>query len=135
MNVKRFLGAAFVLFIFFFAYEWLVHGYLLMNYYLDTPQVWRGFYEMRENFPLHILFELVLALWLAFAFAKIYKTGGVENGLKFGLFFGVFAGLLTASWYLWLPVSVAVGAAWLLSSIIQGVLGGLILGGIYHSKK
>lgn len=83
--------------------------------------------------PLAAGFQLVLAFWTAYAFTQIYPNGGVANGLLFGLYFGVFAGILTASWYLWLPVSAILGFSWFFSGLFQGVAGGLILGAIYRT--
>lgn len=135
MNVKRYIGATIALFVFIFFYEWFVHGFLLMGMYRETATVWRDFAEMQAKMPLNMLFQFVFSAWTAFAFTQIYKKGGVANGLLFGLYFGVFAGLLTASWYLHLPVPAKLGWSWLVSGTIEGLGGGLILGAVYHNPK
>ncbi len=132
MNVTRYLAATVALFAFIFLYEWLVHGVLLMGIYHETPQVWRDFAEMAAHMPLAMCFQLALAAWTAFVFTQIYPEGGLARGLPFGLYFGVFAGILTASWYLWLPVATKLGWSWLASGIGEGLGGGLILGSIYR---
>lgn len=132
MNLKRFLLAALALFVFIFLYEWIVNGIFLTDVYKETPRVWRSPQEMSANFPLVIGFQLALALWLTFAFSQLYRDGGIANGLLFGLFFGVFAGLLTAYWYVWLPVSPKLGWSWFTSGLGEGLGGGLLLGSIYH---
>jgi hypothetical protein len=132
MNVKRYLIATLVLFVFIFLYEWFVHGYLLLGAYQATSDIWREAAEMTTNLPLALAFQLVFAAWIAFVFTQIYRDGGIERGLQFGLYFGVFAGILSASWYIYLPVTAQLGVSWLVSSIIEGLIGGLILGAIYR---
>lgn len=132
MNIKRYIGATFALFAFIFFYEWFVHGFLLMDLYRQTSSVWRNFDQMAADIPFAMLFQLAFAAWTAFAFTQIYKTGGIKNGLLFGLFFGVFAGILSASWYLWLPVPPNLGWSWFASAVVEGLVSGFILGTIYH---
>jgi hypothetical protein len=132
MNIRRYLVSTLALFIFIFLYELLMHGFVLLSLYETTPNVWRDFAEMEAKMPLAMCFQLALSAWSAFVFAQLYKEGGIKNGLIFGLFFGVFAGILTASWYLWLPVSAELGLSWLISGIVEGLGGGLILGSIYR---
>ncbi len=132
MNFPRYLASTFALFIFIVLYEMLVHDFLLIGIYEATASVWRDFAEMEANMPLALCFQLALSAWTAFVFAQLYKEGGIKNGLLFGLFFGVFGGILTASWYLWLPVPAKLGLSWLISGIGEGLGGGLVLGSIYH---
>lgn len=132
MNFKRFLLGTLAVFAFFFLYEWLVHGNLLMSIYMQTPQVWRNFAEMEANLLLTILYQFALAAWVTFVFARLFPEGGIFNGLRLGIYLGVFAGILTASWYLWLPVSFSLVWDWLLAGIGEGVGAGLLLGLIYR---
>lgn len=132
MNFKRYLIATVAVFVFIFLYEFLVHGVLLLGLYELTPNVWRDFVVMEANMPLAMCFQLALAAWTTFVFTQVYEDGGMKNGLLFGLFFGVFAGILTASWFLWLPVSVILGWSWFAFSVIEGLGAGFILGLLYR---
>jgi hypothetical protein len=134
MNFKRYVLATLGLFVFIFLYEFFIHGFVLMGLYESTPHVWRDFALMEANWPSAMFYQFALSVWTAFAFTQIYKEGGVKNGLLFGLFFGVFAGILTASWYLWLPVLPSLSVSWFLSGIGEGLGGGLILGSIYRNN-
>jgi len=135
MNLKRYLIATFALFVFIFLYEWLVHDIILMGMYKDTQNVWRDFSEMNAQLPLGMCVQFVLSAWAAFAFSKLYKDGGIKNGLRFGLFFGVFGAILTSSWYLWLPVPLKLGMSWFINGIVEGLGGGYILGLVYRMKQ
>lgn len=131
MDFKRYIAATLALFAYIFFYEGFVHGYLLMGIYHETPAVWRDFAAMQANMSIAMCYQFALAAWTAFAFTKIYPQGGITKGLLFGLYFGVFAGILTASWYLWLPVSAKLSLSWFTSGIGEGLGGGLALGAIY----
>src|SRR5947208_2932589 len=103
MNFNRYLIATLALFVFIFAYQMLVNGFVLSEMYEVTKGVWRTYIEMKGNMTLSICFQLATAIWLSFVFSQLYKVGGIENGLRFGLYIGVFAGIMMGSWYLWLP--------------------------------
>lgn len=131
MLVKRYIFSVFAVFAFFFLYEWFVHGFLLMGFYVETASVWRDFTIIASKMPLAVTLQFLLALWTTFVFVRFYKEGGIANGLRFGLYFGMFAGILSASWYLWLPIPVMLGWSWFLSGVIEGLGAGWILGAIY----
>jgi hypothetical protein len=132
VNIKRYIVATIALFLFIFLYEGIVHGYLLLGEYLQTSTIWRDFDQMETDLPLAMCFQFALSAWLAFVFTQIYEEGGLRKGVLFGIYFGVFAGILTASWYLWLPVPAKLGLSWFVSSILEGLGGGLVLGSIYR---
>lgn len=135
MNVKRYLQASAVLFVFITLYEWFVHGFILKCTYRHTADVWRPMDEMMANMPLTILVQLILAFWVGFIFTRFFPRGGRDNGVHFGFYIGVLVGILAGAWYFWLPVPVVLGLAWLVSGIVEGVLGGLILGSLYRNTK
>lgn len=135
MNFKRYLFATIALFIFIYLFEMLVHGYLLQGLYESTASVWRNSAEMDAHLSIAIILQFTLSAWSALIFSTLYQEGGIKNGLQFGLLFGVFAGILTASWYLWLPVPTKLGAIWFINGVVEGLGGGIILGIINKKQK
>ncbi len=131
LNLKRYVVATLALFAFVFLYEGLVHGFLLSNLYHETAKVWRGSHGMH----LETCFQFVLSAWIAYVFTQIYPEGGLAKGLRFGLYFGVFAAILTASWYVWLPISATLAWSWFIASIVEGVGAGLVLGYFYRKSS
>jgi hypothetical protein len=132
MNTKRYVIAAIVLFVFIYIYEAIVHGMLLMPMYLETPNLWRG--EMTAYLPFNIAIIALLALWITFIFTRFYREGGARNGLHFGFYLGLLSGIQAAGAYYYLPISAALAGAWFLANLIESVVGGLIIGAIYHRK-
>lgn len=128
MSFKRYLIAIGSVCVFIILYHWVVDRYILGGMYVETAKVWRASTEMAMKIPLMIFFVLLLSIWVVFAFTRIYKEMGVVNGLLFGIYFGVFAGILTASWYLWLMIPAKLALGWFLTSFVEGVGIGLVLG-------
>lgn len=135
MNFKRFSAATVALLVFFVLYEWLVHGYLLMPIYRETPHVWRTMEEMNANMPLTMFLQVCFAAWLTFVFTQIFPTGGLKNGIKYGIYIGVLMAFLSTTWYLCLPVSEKLGWSWFANGIVEGLAAGIILGAIYKKDE
>ncbi len=136
MNHKRYFVATIGLFVFIFLYEMIIHGFILMKLYETTASTWRDFTEMEANMPLSICFQMAFSAWVTYIYSQFYKEGNIKDGLRFGLFLGGFAGILTASWYLWLPVPAQLGILWFIFAIFEGIGGGYVLGLLYrHSKQ
>ncbi|MDP1835023.1 MAG: hypothetical protein Q8K75_03750 [Chlamydiales bacterium] len=130
MNMGRFATATVAIFIFVFLFDTLVHGILLIDAYYETPNLWRN----EENMLLRMCYQFALAAWIVFIYNQFYRAG-MANALMFGLCLGAFAGILTSTWYVWLPVSAKLAFGWFVSSVIEGLGAGLILGYIYRNTK
>ena len=133
MNIKRYVLAVIILFLFIYAYESVVHGVLLMNIYNETPNLWRNYDEMMSYLPFHIVLMAILAIWITFIFTQFFKEGGVQNGFYFGLYLGILAGLHAAGAYFYLPISASLASIWFITYVIESTLGGMIIGLIYRS--
>jgi hypothetical protein len=131
MNINRFLGSAFAVFVFIFFFEYLLHGVMLMGDYTATASIWRDFSVLGTTMLLHVLVQFLFAIWITFVFTQIYPLGGLFNGLRYGIYFGVFAAFLTGMWYFYLPVSTKLGWSWFVGSLAEGIIIGVILGLTY----
>lgn len=133
MNMKRYLIATAVVFLFIFFFEWLVHGFIMMGLYTQTESVWREFGMMHTYMPVLILFKLALAAWFTYVYFQWYGNSGVKHGILFGIYFGVFAGLLMSSWYIWLPIPPQLGLGWFITGLVEWVGAGALLGYVYRA--
>ena len=132
MNIKRFLFAFVALFLFMFGYETLIHGFLLKNVYLETPTIWRSYAQMMSYIPFNTIIMGLIALWLTFIFTRLFKEGGVKNGLRFGLYFGVLSGIQAAGAYYYLPISIMLAGYWFIAYVLESIIGGYLIGLIYR---
>jgi len=132
MNIKRFVAAFVVLFIFIFAYESFVHGILLTHIYNETPSIWRNYNQMIAYMPFNIGIMVLLAGWISFIFAHLFRDGGWRNGLRFGVYFGVLSGIQALGAYYYLPISLALAGYWFIAYLVESLIGGFLIGFIYR---
>lgn len=132
MNTKRFIVSVVALFIFIFIYESLVHGFLLTGLYSETPTIWRDYSQLKAYTPFNTIIMGLLSIWITFIFTRIFKSGGWKSGLQFGFYLGVLSGIQAAGAFYYLPISFALAMAWFVSNLVEVVLGGLLIGILYH---
>ena len=131
MNIKRYVAATAILFVFIFAYESFVHGFLLIGIYNETPSIWRNYNQMIAYVPFNTVIMTLLSIWITFIFTRLFREGGWKNGLLFGLYFGVLSGIQAVGAYYYLPISVTLAAAWFIVYLVQSIIGGFLIGLIY----
>jgi len=132
MNIPRYIAACMVLFLFIYGYETLVHGVLLATLYGQTPTIWRDYDHMLAYVPFNVAIMILITLWLTFIFSRLFKTSGWRNGLRFGFYFGVLSGIQAAGAYYYLPISVTLSICWFIANVVEGLVGGVIIGLIYR---
>lgn len=130
--IKRFLLTVSVGFIFIYAFDFVVHGILLMDIYKQTPDLWRG----QDDMMAHMLYmngmQAALAFITAFIFTRNYEAKGIAEGLRFGLMLGLLMGIMPAMSYAWMPISGLLAFAWFLTGIAQGIGLGVIYALLYR---
>ena len=132
MNMKRFLSAVVVLFLFMLGFETLVRGVLLKQIYLQTPSIWRSYPDMQAYVPFNTFMMVLIAFWITFIFTRLFKEGGIENGLRFGLYFGVLSSMQAVGAYFYLPISASLAMYWFIAYLVESLVGGFLIGLIYR---
>jgi hypothetical protein len=135
MNIQRYLLAVIAMFIYIYAFEFVVHGKLLAHLYSQTPTAWRDYHEMLTHVPFNMMIMALLSIWLTFVFTRLFKKGGWKNGIEFGLYIGVLSGIQAAGAYYYLPISLTLTGAWFVAYVIESIIGGLIIGAIYQHNN
>ncbi len=134
INVPRFVLSVVAVFIFMFAYEFVVHGHLMMPLYNETPQLWRPEAEMQANlFPWGILSGVGLALVVTWLFTRHYENKGLHEGVRFGLWLGLLMGVMQFGAYNYLPISLNLALAWFAVMLVEGIGMGVVLSLTYRA--
>jgi hypothetical protein len=133
MNTQRFILSVAAVFVFMFAYEYVVHGHLMMSVYRETQQLWRPDQSMKELMPWSIGIGLALAAAITWLFTRHYEGKGMEEGVRFGLYVGLIMGLVQAGAYIYLPISLNLAIAWLVIYVIEGIGAGIVLSLTYKA--
>ena len=130
MNTKRYVSASICVFLFIFIYEWIFHGVFLKDAYLATAALWRprGESIMSVMFLAQILFAFVFG----FIFIKGFENKGLGEGFRYGLLIGLLFTPGHLMFYAVQPLPLNLVAAWIVGGIIESILAGLIVAGVYR---
>ena len=110
------------------------HGLIFGSLYAAMPGVWRPQGEIK----IAVIYAGVLTA--AGAFAAIYKlqiqSRGLVAGLLYGLLFGLASGAsLACGGYAVHPIQAELALGWFVLTLIEGCVGGLIVGWIVRPSK
>jgi len=129
MNKKRYVISSFVLFVFVFLYEFLVHGFLLSDIYMQTAQLWRSEEDYKMIFTL--ISQLGFSAVLAYIFTLNYEGRGIGEGIRFGLCIGMLLGAIEIGKYGYMPIPMVLMLSWVLAALLIGLGSGVILSLVY----
>ena len=134
MNAKKFTIAAIAVFIFIFIFELLFHGMYLKSTYEKTASLWRPEAEMKDYLVWLTLGQIIFSIGFVALFTKAFKRGGIVEGIVYGLLLAViFVGSLLI-WYAVAPYPTSLLINWIVGTVIEMILAGVIVALIYQSK-
>lgn len=120
-----------------FAYDWLVHGNILMDTYKATASLWRPEDEMKAMMQFCFLKHALEALVFSFLFLrwKCTQTFGamftslcpVRKGFYFGFGIGLLMGINSAAAYIYMPIPQSLAVSWLIAETFKWALVGGVL--------
>lgn len=135
MNTKRWLIGSLVVFVFFFFYEFLLHGVLMEAEYLKIAAIARPEADMLSHFYFIPIGELIMAFFFCLIFTKGYENKGIMEGVRYGLLvsigFGMSSFLIQYAVY---PYPFSMIIWWTVGSVVEMVLAGILISLIYKSK-
>ena len=134
MNHKRGVLALLVAFVFIFFFEFVWHGMLMKEAYMETPALWRTEADLNSHFLFLILGHAVIA----FAFTGLYVSKvGIQSAAT-GIGYGIVIGMLCAGGDLIRFAVQPLTAKILLMSIAGGLIElaivGALVGAIYKPR-
>lgn len=123
----KFLLACGAVFALWGSADYLFHGMVLADDYRDTAALWRPAGEAKMG--LHALVVLSAAVIFTAIYALLVAPRSVRNALLFGTLFGLAGGISYGyGMYAFMPLPHDMAVTWLITSLVEGVLGGLALG-------
>lgn len=131
MNIKKFIISVIAIFAFMYAVDFLFHGVLLKEMYVDTAHLWRTKEDMSGFWYLCIIVHLIFAI-LAVSLFKIFLTSAdkaklLQYSLEGGVLIGMMIGVLEIAAYIYMPIPFMMVITWFSSKIIYGLgIGGIL---------
>lgn len=135
VNKPRYIMMTLAGFAFVFVYEAIVHGVLLVPYYRDTLELWRSQSEMRDFYPVAILAQYFFTAVAAYVFTRNFEGKGICEGVRFGTMIGLLVGIALGSFYAFMPITMEIAIAWLVTSVIECIGLGVVFSLIYKNKS
>lgn len=130
MNKQRYVISVLATFVFVFLYDFLVHGFLLKDFYAQTAQLWRS--EEEYKMPVMLMSEFGFSAVLAYIFTLNYEGKGIGEGVRFGLCIGMLLGAIEIGKYSYMPVPIILMLSWVLAALLTGLGSGVVLSLVYR---
>jgi hypothetical protein len=134
MNFPRLALAAVVGWLVSLGVGYVVDAYLMADIYAAHAQVFRP--QAGMNLPLAFAAQLLGFFVFAYMYAKGYEgTSGVQEGLRFGVLVGLLLIGFAVAWnYVVLPVSGTLGVYWVVATLLEMALYGVVVGWLYRPR-
>lgn len=113
------------------------HSIVLYDAYNALSSILRPQVAMMRLMPLGWGATLIFSFILVYIYHRGYEgKGGADiEGLRFGFFMGLFTGIPMATWcYVVFPLSITVACVWFLNAMIDMLLAGIIIAGLYKPE-
>jgi len=134
MNIKRFIGAAVVVFISFQLFDYLIHNLMLGPTYQKLISVWRP--DMMDKMWIMHLTSLFLSFLFVYIFTKGYEGKGVGEGVRYGLLIGLLMnGVGAFNQYVIYPVPFKLAVQWFIFGTLEFIIAGIITALIYRPEE
>jgi hypothetical protein len=114
--------------------DFVMHGVVLAAAYQATAQLWRPMNQMKM-IVLHVT-TLIAAIAFVIIYVRLISPKDIIRGLEYGLLFGIAAGVsMGFGTYSVMPIPLYMASVWLLGSIVEMALGGIIVGAIIKEES
>jgi hypothetical protein len=127
--MRKVILAVIAVFIAWSILDFLIHGVLLQSTYQATAQLWRPIGQMKMG--LMYLVTFISAATFVSLYVVLVLPKSVSSGLIYGLLFGIATGFpMGFGTYSFMPVPLNLAFTWFIGSLVETVVGGLIVGAL-----
>ena len=127
--MKKIFLAGVIVFILWSVLGFMMHGLILKSAYASTASLWRPMAEMKMGLMYVSVFIAALSFSAIYGYLVAKKS--LMAGLTYGLLYGIAVGVgMGYGSYSMMPIPYGMALTWFLGTVIEGVLGGLLLGAI-----
>ncbi len=128
MSAKRYAIATGLVFLFIVIFDMIFHGVYLKSIYEQTADLWRPEEVMKNYMAWLTLGQFIIALSFVSLYVYAFKQRNIVNGAVYGLLLAIiFIGNLFI-WYAVAPYSTELFINWMIGTLIQVILAGVIVG-------
>jgi len=125
-NFKKATIGILLSFIFIFIIQFLIHGIMMQNLYMETADFWRAPEDM--NMPLMALFQFCYALFFGIAVYSMARREGSMEAISIGLPIGLILAVTVLSTYVFMDLPIEIPLIWAITRLIEALGMSFILG-------
>ncbi len=130
----RIILAILAVFVAWSALDFLIHGVILVAPYEATTQLWRPMNQMKMT-VLHVT-TLIAAIVFVILYVRLISPKNIIRGLEYGLLFGLVSGVsMGLGTYSVMPIPLYMAIVWLVGTIVEMALGGIIVGAMIQEQS
>jgi hypothetical protein len=136
MNYPRLAIAAIAGLVVYFAWGYLIEGWLIRDHFIPSQSVYRDVSAMQKYMPLGILSSLLAIFVMTVIYAKLFAAPGSVSGATSGTFFGLLFGIFSAcihpiSNFVTMNIDTRLGIETSASCLVQWILVGVTISLLY----
>lgn len=140
MNYPRLAIAAVIGTVVYFAWGYLIEGWLIRDHFLPSQAVYRDISAMQKYMPLGLLSSLLAIFVMAVIFAMVSAAPGTVSGVTLGAFFGLLFGIFAAcihpiSNFVTMNIDMRLGLETTASCLVQWTLVGVTIALLYNPSS
>ena len=114
--------------------NFLVHGVILGPVYEETANLWRAEEDMKVG--VMNLANALSATFFVLLYALLIRPRSLSSGLKFGILYGLAVGIpMGYGTFSVMPIPYSMALTWFLGSLVNAILGGLIVSFIIRDRS
>lgn len=117
-------------FVFVFAFEFLVHGFLMMGMYEATATVWRP--QTESNMVVMLLSQFLFAMAIAFFYPIVGPDKECKKAAPFGIGLGLVMAMPQIASYSYLPIPISISLAWAAASFVKAFGSAVIVAKVFN---
>ena len=110
-----------------FLSDFIIHGKILSNTYMETAGLWRSQEDMQSKMIWMMLGQFGMAFWMCWIYPHGAKNNNSTDGLRFGLWIGFFNCMHYFIQYSTTPMPASLLWSWFAFTMLQAVVSGWIV--------
>ena len=134
LNLRKVTTGVFVMFLYVWVSDFLIHGIILGPMYAATQSLWRSQMEMRSHMGWMLLGQFLIAKFLMIIYAKGYQNKGRWEGFRFGLLVGPLMVAPNFMMYAVAPWPLNLVGSWIGLGLLQAIGAGFVAQAVYSKK-
>ncbi len=133
MNWKRFFIASLVVFVVVQALDILINRVFMKADNESLKHLWRP--DMNSKIWIGVLAGVLISLLFVYIFTKGREGKGIAEGVRYGIVIWLFFAVpMNVSMYVMLPIPYPIVVRWLLFSLLEMLIAGILVAVIYKPK-